>query len=667
MNLIFVAAFFCVIALVIVVHRSLTKTVVFGAFAVSFFGCLIGLAIDRGLVFSRPHLQALVILCSGVILIVGLFSCTVERRALVSTPHMQRRKNFSGRQIAMVGFSLVVLLIVVMTVATLGTSGTVYLHPLGFLIGRGNAEDNAKWLDYTAQWASGGGIEQAVPMGGPLQLYLTFVGTVMGVASQLVLGGYNEVAVAANAVVFGQLFLVALTPLALAPLAEMRVRGWSKAAAREGVLIPAPLIWLGALVLAAASLAVTAFGHLTLQFVIFVVALWCATFASATAVPRARLLTSLAVAASMTVWLPLNVLAVVILAGWFVILIWRGIRGGWRAADPLGLVLLAVVTVGIAEPILSSLSFMLSSTNAAGVGGTSIGVSAQARFAFIDSTLVAATGGTEIAGPILAVLAASAVLAAGIVLARKPGPLPSSLARRFVPIGLLAGYALAIYVIDFWSTGSGPNYGSMKFTFLVAVVALGVFVPIGLMLVDPERVSGMGTLRWIAVGGVVMLLTVDSLLPRAIALVRPEQWSPPIPFNNTSGSYWWPAEVNGTADQPISASPVACVYLPEGSAVPTAIVPSGLSDAQRVYSCSRLLAGLAGLDSEAQPIVDWLRREWLTNTPAWDAVYDRFFELPDEVLDRPVILLDDGSNVKGIETFRTLLARYPKELVTSAG
>jgi hypothetical protein len=58
-------------------------------------------------------------------------------------------------------------------------------------------------------------------------------------------------------------------------------------------------------------------------------------------------------------------------------------------------------------------------------------------------------------------------------------------------------------------------------------------------------------------------------------------------------------------------------------------------------------------------MVDWLRREWLTNTRAWEGVYGYLSEMPDSVLDRPVILLDDGSNVIGLESMRSLLARFP--------
>ena len=178
------------------------------------------------------------------------------------------------------------------------------------------------------------------------------------------------------------------------------------------------------------------------------------------------------------------------------------------------------------------------------------------------------------------------------------------------------------------------------------------------MLLDPDAQSKMSALRWMGVAGVVVLLTLDSILPRAVASTRPENWSPPIPFNNSSGGYWWPAEVNGSSDQPISSNPVACVYLPNGATVPSAIVPSGLSDAQRVYACTRQLAGLSGADTDAQPIVDWLRREWYTSTPAWEPVYAGLTELPDFVLDRPVILLDEGSNVIGLEPLRVLLERY---------
>jgi len=212
-------------------------------------------------------------------------------------------------------------------------------------------------------------------------------------------------------------------------------------------------------------------------------------------------------------------------------------------------------------------------------------------------------------------------------------------------------------VLDQWATGNAPNYGSLKFTFMAVIVIAGATLPVGLMALD-WRARGMSATRWSAVGAVILLLAVDPLLVRSVAAARPEQWSPPIPFDNPR-SYWWPAEVNGTAEQPIESNPVACVYLPNGASAPSALLDSQLSDAQRVYSCSRIIAGLAGEDDSAEPLIAWLRREWLTNTPAWPNVYNNISKLSDSVLDRPVILLDDGSNVIGLESLRSLVNRFP--------
>ncbi len=662
MNAALLLAYLVLLGLAYGRSRSLAWLVITTAGAVAVSGSAVSFAMDRGHNFTQIELQ--VLLLATLMLVALLAWIPALGSGMNSTEQGLGDGEFGWKRQALTMWLPIVLLLVFLAiVTTLWTEEPAFLRPVAFLIGHDTAEDNAKWLDFTAQWASGSGIEQPVPLGGPLQLFLTFVGTAMGVGSQFLLGGYNEVAVAANSVVFGQLLMVVLVPLALAPIAEMRINGWG-AQAR----IPAPFIWLGALVLSSATLVVTAFGHLTLQFTFLVVGLWCAAFISAVRVRRARLVTSIAVAASMTVWLPLNVVAVVIVVGWATVLISRGFRDGWRAADPLGLVLLALVAVGVFQPIYSSLTYLLSATGSVGAGSApaaGMAVGAMAPVALVESVLFAATGGTETTGPILGILAVAAVVVSGVVLARRPGPLPTSLGRRYVPLAILTFFAFAIYVIDFWSTGTGPNYGATKFTFMVAVVAVGIYLPIALMVIDPARLSRMSALRWIAVGGVLMLLTVDSLLPRAVALARPQQWSPPIPFNNSGGGYWWPAEVNGEAVQPISTAPVACLYLPEGSSVPTAIVPSGLSDPQRVYACSRQLAGLSGSDAEAQPLVDWLRREWLTNTPAWSDVYDSLASMPDSVLDKPIIVLDDGSNVIGLETMRALLARYPKAVAAS--
>jgi hypothetical protein len=505
-----------------------------------------------------------------------------------------------------------------------------------------------------------------VPLGGPLQLYLTFVGTFMAVISQVVLGGFNEVAVAANTVVYGEYLLAVMMPFAFAPMAEAK---FSLAGARGKLsrgFVPLPGLWIGMLVLSVVSLAVMAYGHLTLQFTFLVAGLWVATFLSASKVPRARLVTSLTAAASMTVWLPLNVIAIIIVLTWLSLYASRLIRFGPRSVDWWGAGLLIVVTIGVAQPVYSSMYYLVFGSNGfalvpAITGGFGLS-SSVAVPSLADSILFAATGGTDAAGPLLLGAALISTLAASVVVTKQPVKNKLAAYRSFAPLGVFTFIALSIYVLDAYATGDAPHYGSMKFTFMVVSIALATTLPIAMLALDPSAGFGMTVSRWILVAGVIVLLAVDTLLPRAIAQVRPDKWSPPIPFDNTSGSYWWPAEVNGRADQPISGNPIACVYVPEGYPAPTAIVPSGLSDAQRVYACTRTLVGLGGLDGPGQGIVDWLRREWFSNTPAWSPVYDGLAGSDPEVLDRPVILLDDGSNVKGVETLRSLLQRYPKDI-----
>ncbi len=548
-----------------------------------------------------------------------------------------------------------VLLAFVIILTTRWTAGTAFEHPVGFLIGHSVAEDNAKWLDFTSQLASGHEIVQAIPMGGPLALVMVFVATLMGVVSWLLLGGYNEVAVAANTVVMGQYFLVIIAPLALAPLAEARLR-------RKGDdrRIPAPFIWLSAIVIAAGNLVAIGYGHLTFQFVVLVAVLWAAAFLADIDLLRARLLTSIAIIMAVTVWFPLNALSAFVLLACIGVVGARLVRR--REFDWVAIALIVVTAICVWEPIWSSISYVLASTPTASgpVGGGALGVVAGVVFAGLsDSTIFAAGGGTDQTGPILAIVAVTTLIGAVAYIGGWTLDASRSVYMRFAPLALLIGMALAITFLDAWATGGGPHYGAMKFTFMASLVVTATCLPVGLLVLAPKGYRGIAPLQWVALVIVVFLLAIDTLLPRALAEARPQAWSPAIPFDNVS-SYWYPAEVNGTSTQPIATNPVACVYLPQGAGAPSALTPTRISDPQRVYSCSRLLAGLSASDAGAQPIVDWLRREWFTNTEAWSDVYDSLAAMPASVLDKPVILLDEGSNVIGLDSMSALLERYPR-------
>ncbi len=639
--------------------RSITWTVLALVSSLSIIGVGVSFTIDHLTLWTRTGLQ--------VALLVALLIPTVL--AFVRGPAADSPRRYQAVALLVPVAALTLFFFVV---TTFWTDVPAYQSPVGFLMGHALAEDNAKWLDFTSAYATGAPMVQSVPMGGPLQLVLVFVATLMGVASRVIFGGYNEVMVAANTVVYGQFLMVVIAPLALAPLLGERLRrptatpsGW--------VRVPWPAVWLGALVLVITNLMLTAYGHLTLQYTILVAAFWVTTFLMWSRIRYALVLSSMSVVIGMTVWLPMNAIAGVLLVGWVLFLVWRLATAGITREGVVSLGLVIAVAIAVWEPMRSSLQFVLGSTASAAeamVGGLGGGIHAAVAtvapvsllgnvFAGLtESTLFAAGGGTEVTTSMQAVLAAVAVVAVAFIVARqRVGRLGYV---RFIPVLLLVGFAVTLNVLDQWATGSAPHYGSLKFTFMVTIVLMASCVPVALLILDPS-VSGMTLTRWVALGSVVFLLTVDSLLVRSIAAARPTQWSPPVPFDNPR-SYWWPAEVNGTGDQPIADNPVACVYLPQGAKGPSAILESQLSDPQRVYSCTRLLAGLAGDDADAQPIVDWLRREWLTNQRAWEGVYGYLAEMPDSVLDKPVVLLDDGSNVIGLESMRSLLGRFPADV-----
>ena len=187
--------------------RSVAWTVIALAASVSVFGVLVSFSIDHVRLMSRVDLQ--------VVLLVALLV-----PAVIAFLRPAHREAPVRRQLVAIGVPFVALAAFFAVVTTLWTDRPAYLTPVSFLMGHAVAEDNAKWLDFAALLASGVPIDQSVPMGGPLQLVLVFVATLMGVVSQVTLGGYNEVMVAANTVIYGQFLLVALAPLALAPLAE---------------------------------------------------------------------------------------------------------------------------------------------------------------------------------------------------------------------------------------------------------------------------------------------------------------------------------------------------------------------------------------------------------------------------------------------------------------
>jgi hypothetical protein len=220
----------------------------------------------------------------------------------------------------------------------------------------------------------------------------------------------------------------------------------------------------------------------------------------------------------------------------------------------------------------------------------------------------------------------------------------------FAPIAGMVCYVLAITIGDAIITGGAPHYGGHKLAFAVVIMIIGATLPIAILALEPNA-NGMTLLRWFAVGGVVLLLSLDTMLPRAISALSPALW-PAI--DKSAPAFWSPAEVRNTPTQTIDSLPLACVFAPTG-----ATAPGGLPDGQLAYSCTRLLIGLNGLEGRVGPLSEWLLNDWLGNTTSWNNRYESLAEDKWGVANRQVILMNSDKSVAGLASLQSLLDSYP--------
>jgi hypothetical protein len=637
-NLLFLAAFLALPALSYFLTRNLTWTVAATAGAYASGGILISFSIDSGVLWNLVSLQVALLI---FLLISVALSFFIGRRST--------RYSFRHHVVGAFAPVLAVLLLILVSRVLAAPTGGLFTA-VGFLIQRSHAEDNAQWLDFSSQLIQGGDIVQAVPMGGPLQLFMVFMATVLASVSFVAFGGVNEVFVASNSVVYAEFGLAVLAPFALAPLVELRrkfVLGGSR------TFLPVPVVWAGMLVLVTASLAASGLGHLTLQFVLISLAFWVAIFAVGSTARYGGVLATVGVVGAALVWFPLTPIALVILYGELIFLIVRLVRRRSVSLFAITGVWLVMIVLTWSE-FLSAVRYITDTNTVAsgagglGAGGLGGGIAAiAARIPSLD--LLTSQGGTEQVSPSLSIaVLITAVLAVLFIRRIFPKATSAALLLRLAPASLLAFYSIALLVGGSWWSGQPPAYGALKSAFLVSVVILAVAAPLAIMELDPRN-RGRSVIRFAGVTGIVYVLAVDGLLTRAVSYTSPTQWPNAV---DKTGNYWWPAEVQSVADQPISSLPIGCAYFEKGAVVPTA-----LPDGQRSYACTRLLVGLAGLDTTGQPVINWVKREWLTNTPAWLEEYPGLQTLPPEVRARKLILMDFFNNVVGLETIGTFMDR----------
>jgi hypothetical protein len=654
LDLVFLALVAGLLAAVAVLTRSPVRTALLVGFAIMLSGTLVQSVATLGYGWTRSSLEAWL----AATLAVSVAVAWLQRRSSAPAPAR------TGHAFGVVLLCMAVLAIVLTLVRVLAPSDL--LQSVGYLITQPVAEDNAKWLATSAQLATGAPITSFSAVGGPLLLVMTLAAAMASALSTLTLGGVNEVAVSANTTLLSQAVLICVVPFALAPLFASRLTRWTPDGQRVRGRLPYPLGILGVTIVASASILVTQFGHLTLQFVLVSFAMWVAYFAMRVRAGGAFVLTTLMTAMTAQVWFPIGTMAVVLLLALVAWGLLRARRPGMRRTALATAGAAVVILILMQEFLRSSIAFSLgtSAWGAAAAGATGIGggaargIAAGVRVA-AESTLeiFGNPGGTEaLTVTMFAVMAVCLVvslpLLAGPQLRATGRPRLSSLAP-FIPVVVLLGFATAVVLLDFWSTGKGPNYASNKMMFAAGIPILAAFLPISLLRLDAGQ-RRLTPTRWAAIAAIVFLLVADTFIPRAVARLKPAMF----PAAGTPAPYWALAEVRDTATQPLSSNPLGCVYLPQGAERPSVMLPM---DGQVAYSCSRLMSGLSGVGDTAGPFVAWQLDEWLQNTSYWDYYAPALNSIPADVRARSVILLGEKGEVVGLAPLQSLLTRYPPQ------
>lgn len=619
-----------------VVSRSVTYTAATTIIGFGILGNAVQTTASWGVSWNVRGLQLL----AASALLASLMGAVLLRRV---------RRGSAGSlhaQLIGVGIPILILGLLLLVSRLVAPDDPGTLSGLGYLVSHQLGEDNAKFLHLAAQLADGREVEFNGYAAGPLLLLMSMVAAVMATLSTFFFGGVNEVAVVLNTVIGGQHLMMMLTPIALAPLVEFR-------ALRNGRSLAMPLIWTSMLVLFLASALLTEYGHMSLQFVLIILVLWACVFSVAS--PWwAKLSLTLAIATSASVWIPLNVLGLILVVA---AIVWSARRKHWWG---LGLSI-AVLAMG-ADALVSSISFMIgfpidvraivSGSSDQGAASSIADSSASAVSEVLEKSTAIFTigGGTESASALLVVLALVSVIGAAIVLSKELSTDNSELVYRFAPMLIFGAYVVALTAADSVAAGGGAHYGSLKIGFALVIMAAASYLPFALSGLSFEA-RGMTGLRWIGVAAVVLLLTWDSFLPRALSAISPSRWQG---VDADSPIYWAAAEVKPMANQPLSSLPVACVIAPPHTPRPTAL-PWG----QETYSCTRLLLGMNGLEGKTSFTNNWLGTEWVQQKSIWDDVHDRMPEWTAAIADRQVIVMNKDAQLAGFTTFTDLIRMNP--------
>lgn len=486
------------------------------------------------------------------------------------------------------------------------------------------AEDNAKWLNFSANLAQSNLLNFKDGTTGGLAVLLVICGAFVWLISQLALGGVNVAGISIATVIGLHSFLMVISPLALAPIVtRFFPRDAGRAASRDKKKIFGVYAGLAAssLLIVVAFGAVSTFGHLSLEVVMLQLIFWLSATVMLWNSQRDLLLVTLIGASTGLVWLPLPPLAVAIAIGAIIVAIarlWR-VRERRNVFIMVGTVIICAAITWLTTPEVQYLSATTQTST--------------------STDLVFAEGATMAPRRYEVLLLAIALVGAVLYLWVDRAKLAVRNAWQLYPFVLLFGFSGAVLLYDFVIARDGwPHYGARKLSYLVFVVCTAVLLPIAVQ--GYQRI--MRNRNFLAIIAVVasLVLIFQSRTMNQISYYtfKSEAWTG-FEKRYVEGELlrnYWPEQVNpgNHVETSVDTYPIACVQVEDG------IIQPGINDA---YFCTRFLLSLHGAESYTNALF-----YPLLVTPTSDTV-DAMRALPAEILSLSVLVLDaNGAGVSRI-------------------
>ncbi len=492
-------------------------------------------------------------------------------------------------------------------------ASTNVFSPLASLAWLGSGEDNAKWINFASQLATGSPVSVAGGNSG-IEAIIVVIGVAFAhVTSQVVLGGDNQVAATALGVVFSHGIVIVLAPLATSPFLYRRSLrepnlGSARSHARGYVI--------ATIVVIAGLLLDVSFGHLTVETVAVVAIYAMGLSLHVGKSNRIWLVVVFLLSSLGSIWLPLNYFSLsVAFAGVALpFVIRRSLSPGefrWTVA------LVALNAAMTLYNELPDLGYLSSQSSPSGIPVQS---------------LVVAEGGTPVTdwALILVAVASLTTVAFAVASARKTRVSQTAGNQLKIlsvaPVALFVAFCLAIVYYDSWATGSGAHYGSRKIIFLLCLVLIGLCLPPA-MDFWAHRSSAPSPAHTALLLVVLFVFSLTGFIPRAVGVASPAAW----PQAQLDG--WRAAiEVADAPTQPVADMPVGCVFRDAG----------GFTGGGDAYFCTRQLIAVKGLEQVGSTLLDAIAQEKLPKDPK---TIERLQKLDPRVINGQLLVIDAEGQV----------------------